>query len=186
MRLGWSAPLAIVVAAMTAACGGGGKPSTGATAGGARGATSPPPLRSSAIDMTGAESAARTAVAQQTGAGVRSVSCPREAALKVGADFTCEALGADGTKAPVVLVMTDTQGDVALRPLALLQTQSAAKLIATALTHEYRSTVDVRCPDLVRAAKNTTMTCHATHAGVTHAVLVTVKDNQGSLAYKLE
>jgi len=186
MRVSRSAPLAIVLAAMTAACGGGGRASTGATAGGATGRTSLAPQPSSAIDMTAAESAARTLIAQQTGADVRSVSCPREAALKVGADFTCKALGADGTSAPVVLVMKDTRGDVALRPLALLQTESAAKLIAAALTHEYRSTVDVRCPDLVRAAKHTTMTCHATHAGLSRPVLVTVKDNQGSLAYKLE
>jgi hypothetical protein len=136
--------------------------------------------------MTKAETAARRLVAAQTGADVVSVSCPRESALKVGADFTCRATGADGTTAAVVMTAEDAAGDVALRPLELLESASAAKLIADALTHEYKATVTVQCPDLVSAHKNTTMTCHATDAGVLHNVLVTVKDDQGSLAYRLE
>jgi hypothetical protein len=139
-----------------------------------------------AIGTSRAETAARRLVAAQTGADVVSVSCPRVAAVEVGADFTCTATGGDRTTAAVAMTVQDAAGDVALRPLDLLQTVSAARLIADALTHEYKATVTVRCPDLVSAHKNTTMTCHATHAGVVHDVLVTVKDNQGSLAYRLE
>jgi hypothetical protein len=136
--------------------------------------------------MSKAESAARTLVAQQTGADVVSVGCPPATALRVGADFRCTATGADGTTAAVVMTAKDAAGDVALRPLELLQTASAARLIADALTHEYKATVTVQCPDLVSAHKNTRMTCHATDAGVLHNVVVTVKDDQGSLAYRLE
>ncbi|HEX3872920.1 MAG TPA: DUF4333 domain-containing protein [Solirubrobacteraceae bacterium] len=155
----------------------------GATAGAAQTTTT---ATGGGIDMTPAEGAARTLVAQQTGADVVSVDCPRRTSLKVGAGFTCRATGADGTTAAVVMTPKDAAGDVALRPLELLQTTSAAKLIADALTHEYKATVTVQCPDLVSAHKNTQMTCHATDAGVLHNVVVTVKDNQGSLAYRLE
>jgi hypothetical protein len=177
-------PVVLVVVALAAGCGAAGtsrKPRA-ATPSAATGAAGP----SNRIDMSSAESAARTIVAQQTGATVRAVRCPSEAALEVGSDIACTATGADGTTAPVVMTVKDARGDVDLRPLALLQTSSAASLIAGALTHEYGATVQVVCPDLVSARKNTTMTCHATESGVSHRVLVTVKDNQRSLTYRIE
>jgi hypothetical protein len=191
--------LALVGFAVSSGCGGGSAPSgssdaattaargsTPAAASTARLAPKPASNQAGAIDTTKAQTAARRLVAAQTGADIVSVSCPSETAIKVGADFSCKATGADGTTAAVVMTTEDAAGDVALRPLDLLQTTSAAKLIADALTHEYKSTVTVQCPDLVSAQKNTTMTCHATDAGVLHNVLVTVKDDQGSLAYRLE
>jgi hypothetical protein len=185
--------LALATVVLGAGCGGESAParSSGAPGSEARGATTslaPKPGAGSgrAIDTTKAETAARRLVAAQTGADVVSVSCPRETAIQVGADFSCQATGADGTTAAVVMTAEDAAGDVALRPLELLETASAAELIADALTHEYKATVTVQCPDLVSAHKNTTMTCHATDAGVLHDVLVTVKDDQSSLAFRLE
>jgi uncharacterized protein DUF4333 len=184
---------ALVAIALGSACGGASAPSGApdAATSAARGSTASPTPRSGSslaggIDTAKAGTAARRLVAAQTGADVVSVSCPRESSIRVGADFSCTATGADGTTAPVVMTTEDAAGDVALRALDLLQTSSAAKLIADALTHEYKASVTVQCPDLVSAHKNTTMTCHATDAGVLHNVVVTVKDDQGSLAYRLE
>jgi hypothetical protein len=189
MRVVRWGPLAAVVAVLVAGCGAGGSAAKRSpSAAGTTGTTG----RASAvgagsrIDVSSVQDKLRTLVAQQTGADVKSVSCPSLATVTVGGELTCRATGADGTTASVAMTIKDSRGDVALRPLALLQTSSAAKLIADALTHEYKTPVGVECPDLVSAHKNTTMTCHATAAGSLHNVIVTVKDDQGSLAYRLQ
>jgi uncharacterized protein DUF4333 len=185
IRVGRWGALAVAVALAIAGCGTGGSAPKRSPAPGTTGRASAAGT-SSRIDVTRVQTTLRTLVAQQTGADVKSVSCPSISAVQVGGELTCTATGADGTTASVAMTVKDSSGEVALRPLALLQTSSAAKLIADALTREYKTPVGVECPDLVSAHKNTTMTCHATAAGVLHNVIVTVKDDQGSLAYRLK
>lgn len=138
------------------------------------------------IDTAKAESSTRDLVARQTGAQVKSVTCPGHVALKRGGTFTCTATGADGTTAPVLVTQKDDKGNVHISAPDLLHTGAAAKLIADRLTRQLKLTVHVRCPDLVSVHKGSKLTCTATDpAGATRPVAVTVTDDQGSISYRL-
>jgi hypothetical protein len=138
------------------------------------------------IDTAKAQSTARSLVAQQTGAQVKSVVCPRHIPLERGATFTCTATGADGTTGRIDVTQKDDQGNVHISAPGLLHTGNAAKLIAERLTAQFKLVVRVRCPDLVLAHKGTALTCTATDAaGHVRPVTVTVTDEQGSIHYRL-
>jgi hypothetical protein len=138
------------------------------------------------IDTAKAETAVRTLLTHDTGAQVRSVSCPPHVRLRQGASFTCTATGADATTAPVLVTQTDGKGKVHISAPDLLHTGAAAEAIAAGLSRRLRFTVRVRCPDLVRAHKGTRLTCTATDPkGATRPVAVTVTDDQGAIDYRL-
>jgi hypothetical protein len=138
------------------------------------------------IDTAKAEATTKTVIAQQTGAAVRSVSCPSNVTERRGATFTCTITGADGTTATALVTQKDAHGNVEISAPTLLHTGTAAKLIAARLTRQFGFTVRVACPDLVDAHKGTTLTCTATDPrGVTRAVVVTVTDARGAISYRL-
>ncbi len=137
------------------------------------------------IDTAKAESSTRTLLAQQTGANVKSVACPKHIAEKQGATFTCTATGADGTTAPVLIKQTDGKGHIYISA-TVLHTGPVAQQIAARLTRQFKLTVRVKCPDLLVAHRGTRLTCTATDpAGHRRTVAVTVTDNQGSIDYSL-
>lgn len=138
------------------------------------------------IDKSKAQTTIRALLIQQTGAQVKLVTCPSNVALKQGATFTCTAMGADGTTAPVLVTQTDGKGKVHISAPDLLHTGTAAQAIATGLSSKLKFAVRVRCPDLVQAHKGTRLTCTATDPkGATRPVAVTVTDNQGAIDYRL-
>jgi hypothetical protein len=139
------------------------------------------------LDTPKAERTIRTLVAAQTGAMVSRVACPHDVAEKRGATFTCTATGADGTTAPVLVTQTDGKGNVHISAPTLLHTGTAAHEIAAHLTAQVKTTVTVRCPDLLEAHAGTTLTCKATDAaGDVRSVAVTVTDAQGGIRYRLQ
>lgn len=138
------------------------------------------------IDTAKAQTTIRALLVAQTGAQVRSVTCPSHVALKQGATFTCTATGADATTAPVLVTQTDGKGNVHISAPDLLHTGTAAQSIAAGLTRRLKFAVHVRCPDLVQAHKGTRLTCTATDPkGATRPVAVTVTDSQGGIDYRL-
>ena len=139
------------------------------------------------IDTAKAERTIRTLVAAQTGAMVSTVACPHDVAEKRGATFTCTATGYDGTTAPVLVTQTDGKGNVHISAPTLLHTGTAAKEIAAHLSAQFKTTVNVRCPDLLPAHTGTTLTCAATAGvGQARAVAVTVTDARGDIRYHLQ
>jgi hypothetical protein len=138
------------------------------------------------IDTAKAQATTKTVIAQQTGAAVRSVSCPRNITERKGATFTCTITGADGTTATALVTQKDAHGNVEISAPTLLHTGAAAKLIAARLTRQFGFTVRVTCPDLVDAHKGTALTCTATDPkGVTRKVAVTVTNDRGAITYQL-
>ncbi len=171
MRARWTPLLAVAAAALTAGC------HVSACAGsGCAGM----------IDAAKAERTTRTLIAQQTGASVKSVSCPRNIAERRGATFTCAITGADGTTATALVTQKDDKGNVEISAPTLLHTGAAARLIAERLTSRFKFAVTVRCPDLVDAHRGTKLTCTATDPqGAHRPVAVTVTDDQGGVSYRL-
>jgi hypothetical protein len=138
------------------------------------------------IDSAKAERTTRTLIARQTGASVRSVSCPRNVAERRGGTFTCTVTGADGTAATALVTQKDDRGNVEISAPTLLHTGAAARLIAQRLTRRFGFAVAVRCPDLVDAHRGTKLTCTATDPkGAHRPVAVTVTDDQGGISYRL-
>jgi hypothetical protein len=138
------------------------------------------------IDSAKAEGTTRTLIARQTGASVKSVSCPRHLAERRGATFTCTITGADGTTATALVTQKDDKGHVEISAPTLLHTGAAARLIAQRLTSRFGFAVAVRCPDLVDAHRGTKLTCTATDPkGAHRPVAVTVTDDQGGISYRL-
>ncbi|HEU0317583.1 MAG TPA: DUF4333 domain-containing protein, partial [Solirubrobacteraceae bacterium] len=167
----WTPLLAVAVAALTAGC-----HVSACVGSGCAGM----------IDSAKAERTTRTLIAQQTGASVKSVSCPRNIAERKGATFTCTLTGADGTTATALVTQKDDKGNVEISAPTLLHTGAAARLIAQRLTSQFAFTVTVRCPDLVNAHRGTKLTCTATDPkGARRPVAVTVTDDHGSIDYHL-
>jgi DUF4097 and DUF4098 domain-containing protein YvlB len=141
------------------------------------------------IDVTKAESATKTYVAQATGAEVKSVSCPAGVPLKKGTTFTCTATESNGTIASVVGTETDAKGSVHLSPptfpdaggtIDTAKAESVTKTLVEKLTGA--AVKSVSCPTAVALKKGAAFTCIATGGdGTTAPVTVTQTSGTGDV-----
>ena len=67
------------------------------------------------MDTSRAESEIRRALGDQTGATVKSVSCPDSVTAKKGDRFTCRALASDNSKIPIRVTQVDGDGGLRWR-----------------------------------------------------------------------
>lgn len=67
-----------------------------------------------------------------------------------------------------------------------VNTANAEKVIGSSLSKQLGSTVDVTCPKDVKAEKGATFRCTAKSGADTATVLVTQKDAEGNIRYRLQ
>ncbi len=67
------------------------------------------------VDTSRAESEIRRALGDQTGARVKSVSCPKSVTAKKGDRFTCRAVADDDSKIPIRVTQVDGDGSLRWR-----------------------------------------------------------------------
>jgi hypothetical protein len=135
------------------------------------------------LDTDKAENGIKSNIEQQTGAQVSSVDCPGDVKAEKGKSFTCEATGADGTKATINVTQTNDKGDVKI-DAPLLHTGSTEQFIAESIRGRTGRRATVDCPDLVDAKGGARLTCRSNSGGKTKNVAVKV-DAQGHITWNL-
>src|ERR1044072_6113349 len=66
------------------------------------------------IDVEKSAKLIQSAVEEQVGADVKSISCPDEVKVKANATFTCVVAGNDGTKGTATVTQTDGKGTISV------------------------------------------------------------------------
>lgn len=136
------------------------------------------------LDADKGESAIKSVIEQQTGADVSSVDCPDDVKVEKGKSFTCEATGADGTKATVDVVQTNDKGDIDIH-VRLLRPSFMEEFIALSIRGLTGRRATVDCPDLVvRKKAATRLTCTSSSGGNKKNVAVKV-DAQDRITWDL-
>ena len=132
-----------------------------------------------------AESAIKSNIELQTGARVSSVDCPGEVKPEKGKSFTCEATGADGSKATINVTQTSDKGDIRFDTAVLLHTSIAEQSIAESIRGRTGRRATVNCPDLVVAKRGARFTCRSRSGGKKKNIAVKVENAQGHITWDL-
>jgi hypothetical protein len=136
------------------------------------------------LDTHQAEAQARTAIAQGSGAQVKSVTCPPKIAAKAGSTFKCTATGADGSAVTVLVTQRNGSGDLHYSEPHLWHSGSAVPVIQRQLARHTGKPVAVRCPDLVDVHKGTVVVCRVrTSAGAAQKLTLRFTDDKGSFRF---
>ncbi|MEY2441035.1 MAG: hypothetical protein QOJ46_461 [bacterium] len=135
------------------------------------------------VDSDGVEAFIARTVKDQTGARVRSVSCPKDPKARKGATFTCRVTGVDGTKGTAVGTQRDNRGGVGIYA-PFLRTRAAEETIADEFKWRTDATVTVRCPEIVTIKIGGTVRCTTTDGRRRRTVRATMTDDQGNVSFK--
>ncbi len=142
---------------------------------------------SSVLDTEEAEKQIRQHVASTYDARAQDVACPERPA-KRGDVFECTARFEEQTMRFRV-TQDDDEGNVTIDPpQAVIPTQAAENDIARVVREQVRTTATVDCGSQRLLVKDpgATFDCQAADPkGATHRVVVTVKDTEGNVDYKL-
>jgi hypothetical protein len=141
------------------------------------------------LDAAKLEKEIAATIEDKTGAEVESVTCPKERTLKKGDEFTCKVDFEGGGDAKVAAEQTSDTGDVSFKLKgAVIVPKRLEKKISKGLEEQGFSNIKVDCGKKVRMAKeDDTFTCKATDPqGVTRTLAVTVTDDDGNIAWKVE
>lgn len=133
-----------------------------------------------------AERVLKAGILAQTPVAVAAVDCPSDVSAKKGVRFTCTARGADGSKAPVAVVVTDSKGNV--RWNADLVDQTRVESAITGLVKRRMGVTGgtVDCPDVVELRARGRYSC-ALRApdGSTATAKVTLEDDTGRFSLRV-
>ena len=157
------------------------------------GSESPSPTSSGdTIDEARAAAAISEQISSQVGGDVDvTISCPPGQQLKTGGTFDCTGT-VDGQPITVVVTQKDADGNITYESKeSLVELAKAEKAIADDTTTKVGATVTATCPGPNGATwfvggPGTTFTCTITEGADTATVLVTVKDNEGSITWKVQ
>jgi len=138
------------------------------------------------IDVDKASDFIDSAVTEQVGAQVRSVTCPDSVKVKPRDTFTCLVTGSDGTKGTARLTQKDDKGNLTFYA-PFLHTKEAARVMQTQLRNRSRSTRDavVSCPQIVVVGNGRTFDCSAKIGGNDRTVAARQTDAKGNFTYRV-
>ncbi len=136
------------------------------------------------IDSGKVEKTIGRSVIDQTGARVKSVSCPKDQAAKKGDTFTCTVVATDGTKGEATVTQKDDEGNLGTAA-PFLHIRDDERLIATQIKQQTKVTVTVTCPEIVVLKVGGKFRCTASDGKLTRQVETTMTDDQGNLRFKL-
>ena len=136
------------------------------------------------LDTHQAEAQAKSAIAQGSGAQVRSVTCPAKVVAKAGNTFRCTVTGADGSTVTVSVTQENNSGALHFSDPHLWHSGPAVQVIRQQLAHRAGKAVAVRCPDLVDVHKGSIVVCRVrTSAGATQKLLLSFTDDMGTFRF---
>ena len=136
------------------------------------------------IDAGKTEGLIRRSVTGQVGARVKSVSCPSGHPAKAGGDFTCEVVGADGTKGTAKVHQKDDKGNVVVSSPFLHMREVETK-IAAEIRRQLNVSAKVRCPEIVEVTTGRVVMCKAAAQGQSRNVRVRLTDAKGNFHFDL-
>lgn len=139
------------------------------------------------LDQKQTEKLISSAVTAETGAPVKSVSCPSDQKVEKNAKFTCTVTGKDNSKADLPVTVADTKGSLKFRPVPFTHPAQIAESISTALTQRVKAKIEVTCQDIAIAKAGGKLTCVATDTTKQKSkVFVTQTDAFGNVQYRVE
>ncbi len=148
------------------------------------------------LDMNVINKSISDGLASQLGLTDAVVTCPQEAPpAKAGDTFECQAKPKDGGQLTLKVTQKDDKGNIAwdlVKIDGMINLKTAEEAITTGLKEQTGAEVTVSCGEeggsSLRAAKaGETFDCQAKSAdGTSNTVVVTMKDNEGNIAWALE
>jgi hypothetical protein len=138
------------------------------------------------IDSAKAEKAITTAVTQQAGAKVKSVTCPEDKEAKKGGSFTCSVVGTDGSTGNAIVTMKDDEGAVSISAPFIHPRDVETKVAEGIQEQADIANVKVTCPEIIPGKAGAKTTCQAEGGGNEAAVAITQTDGKGGFDYKVQ
>jgi Domain of unknown function (DUF4333) len=136
------------------------------------------------IDSAKVEKSIGKSVIDQTGVRVKSVSCPKDRAVKKGDTFTCTVVAKDDTKGKAVVTQRDDKGNLATEA-PFLHIRGVEGAIAEQIKQQTKATVTVACPEIVVPKTGAKFRCEASDGKLKRQVETTMTDARGNLRFKL-
>ena len=142
------------------------------------------------IDATRTETAVGQEIARSVGAKVRSVECPEDIPVERGRNFSCTAVGADGTRVPVPVTQLD-DGKVEFRAQLVKPRVVERGLVGFAQRAKAggggEARAAARCPELRPVKRGDVILCSLTlRDGRTVVGKATQTDDQGNIRFDLQ
>jgi hypothetical protein len=139
------------------------------------------------IDDSKVEKTISTSIADQVGAKVDSVDCPKDITAKKGGTFTCDVSGADGSTGNAVVKMTDADGrfEVSAR---FIHVRDLEKRIVNNLAQQVSADaadISITCPEIIVGKKGDTFRCEGTGEGEPIKLDVTQTDAGGHVHFEV-
>jgi hypothetical protein len=135
------------------------------------------------IDVEKSAKLIQSAVEEQVGADVKSISCPDTVAVKAKATFVCQVLGKDGTKGTASVTQTDGKGTISVAA-PFLHKDEAEQSIQTEL-RKRAPRATVTCPDIIVVKRGGTFDCAANLGEINATVKARQTNAQGNFTYRL-
>lgn len=142
------------------------------------------------IDATRTETAVGQEIARSVGAKVRSVECPEDIPVERGRNFSCTAIGADGTRVPVPVTQID-DGKVEFRARLVKPRVVEGGLVGFAERAKAgggrEARAAARCPELRPVKRGDVILCSLTlRDGRTVVGRAIQTDDQGNIRFDLQ
>jgi hypothetical protein len=133
------------------------------------------------IDVKKSAKLIQSAVEEQVGADVKSISCPKEVKVKAKATFTCAVTGRDGTKGTATVTQTDGKGTIRVAAPFLHKDEAELSIQNDLRKRAPRATVV--CPDIIVVKAGGTFVCRANLGEINATVKATQTNASGNFRY---
>src|ERR1044072_4139999 len=133
------------------------------------------------IDIEKSAKLIQSAVEEQVGADVKSISCPDEVKVKAKDTFTCVVTGKDGTKGTATVTQTDGKGTISVAAPFLHKDEAEQRIQADLRKRAPRATVVF--PDIIVVKTGGKFVCTANLGEINVIVTATQTNANGNFTY---
>jgi hypothetical protein len=134
------------------------------------------------IDIEKSAKLIQSAVEEQVGADVKSISCPDEVKVKAKDTFTCVVTGKDGTKGTATVTQTDGKGTISVAAPFLHKDEAEQSIQTDLRKRAPRATVV--CPDIIVVKAGGKFVCKANLGEINVIVTATQTNANGNFTYR--
>ncbi len=136
------------------------------------------------IDVEKSAKLIQSAVEEQVGADVKSISCPDEVKVKAKATFACLVNGKDGTKGTATVTQTDGKGTISVAAPFLHKDEAEQSIRSDLRKRVPRATVV--CPDIIVVKTGGKFACKANLGETSAIVSATQTTANGNFTYSVK
>jgi hypothetical protein len=136
------------------------------------------------IDVEKSAKLIQSAVEEQVGADIKSISCPDEVKVKAKASFTCAVTGKDGTTGTATVTQTDGKGTISVAAPFLHKDEAEQSIQGDLRKRAPRATVV--CPDIIVVKTGGKFACTANLGEVNAIVSATQTTANGNFTYTVK